>query len=100
MRGSTVIVLAHMISSNPIINNLCYICKGVLLWILGMVVKETVLLLNYLINEEQYFSLNELNQCLKEFELGYMEAADRCAEIANKNIHSGTRPYILSQSGK
>lgn len=68
--------------------------------IIGMVVKETVLLLNHLINEEECFTLDELNQCLREFELGYMEAADRCAEISKIYIHSGTRPFALSQSGK
>lgn len=51
-----------------------------------MLVKEILLLLDHLINEEDYFSLQQLNSCLLRVELGYMEETDRPSPITQKNL--------------
>ena len=66
---------------------------------IGMAMKETVLMLRQMIYEEEYVTLDDLNSCLSQFELGYMEEADRCTEISAKNLLPRTSKFTLSQSG-
>ena len=59
---------------------------------------EVKLLLNYLIKEENVFTLNWFNQKLQDYELGYMEVTNRPTAIIKKVVIS--KDYSRCQSGQ
>ena len=63
----------------------------------GALQYEVKIMLQEMINEENYFTLGMLNSRLTTTELGYMEAKDRPTSIDNKNLTSSG--HTLSQAG-
>lgn len=61
--------------------------------------RESVLLLHHAIYDEEVVTLEEFNLRMQNFELGYMETANRCSNISAKYIRPSTRTFSLPQSG-
>ena len=95
----------HGINHNSILNQLTYfhVCDGSLLpdvmhdILEGSLQYEVKLLLQVMVNTESYFSLDELNMCMENFELGYMESKNRPSAFSAKNFNSDGK--TLKQNG-
>ena len=67
-------------------------------FVTGALEMEVKLLLNYLIKEENVFTLNWFNQKLQDYELGYMEVTNRPTATTKKMVNS--KDYSQCQSGQ
>lgn len=93
------------INRNSILNQLSYfhVCNGGLLpdimhdVLEGALEYEVKLLLRVLIEDENYFTLDNFNGCLENLEFGYMECKNRPTPISKKTLQSTGNS--LKQSG-
>ena len=93
------------INFNSILNSLQYfhVCSGGLLpdifhdMLEGVLPFELKLLLKYLIYDEQFFSLDDLNSAIQCIELGHLESLDRPSLITYKTLHEDG--HSLKQQG-
>ena len=84
------------INRNSILNELSYfhVCNGSLVpdvmhdILEGALQYEVKLMLQFMVDTERYFTLNELNTRLEHAELGYMECKDRPTAITATTLHS------------
>ena len=84
------------INRNSVLNELSYfhVCSGSLLpdvmhdLLEGALQYEMKLLLQFMIDSEQYFTLEKLNSRLENVELGYMECKDKPTLISVATLHS------------
>lgn len=82
------------VNFNSILNNLKYfnVCSGGLLpdifhdVLEGVMPFELKLLLKYLIFQEKYFTLEQLNTAIQNIELGQLEALDRPTPISPQTL--------------
>lgn len=93
------------INFNSILNSLQYfnVCSGALLpdifhdMLEGVLPFELKLLLKYLIYEEQFFSLDDLNCAIESIELGELESLDRPSPISYQTLREDG--HSLKQQG-
>lgn len=93
------------INRNSILNDLAYfhVCDGSLLpdimhdILEGTLQYEVKLMLQILIHTDKYFTLDQLNSWIENFELGYMESSNRPTTISAATINSGGN--TLKQNG-
>ncbi len=64
----------------------------------GSLQYEVKLMLQVMVNMERYFSLDDLNMRLENFELGYMENSNCPSAISAKKTNSDGK--TLKQNGK
>ncbi len=64
----------------------------------GALQYEMKVMLNEMIYQDNYFSLDILNTRLEHFELGYMEAKDRPSQISDTTMRN-TSSNTLKQQG-
>ena len=64
----------------------------------GVLQYETKEFLKYAINEQSYFSLDQLNQWIQNFDFGYADASNKPSSIGNQTLNSTTNS--LKQKGK
>jgi len=84
------------INRDSILNELSYfhVCNGSLVpdvmhdVLEGALPYEVKLMLQFMIDTEGYFSLDDLNSRLEHIELGYMESKDRPTAITAKTLYS------------
>ena len=63
----------------------------------GVLQYEVKLLLCHCIRDEKYFRLSLLNDCIENYELGFMEASNRPTPIKRKTLYSSD--HSLKQNG-
>ena len=63
----------------------------------GILQYEVQLMLKVMIQQEHYFTLDDLNSRITNFELGYMEEKDRPTVVSYSTLTSG---HSLKQAGK
>ena len=93
------------INRNSILNQLAYyhVCNGSLIpdvmhdLLEGVLQYEVKLMLHVMIDNENYFTLEDFNSRLDNFELGYMECKNRPTSISKKTLNS--LGNSLKQSG-
>ena len=96
----------HGLNFNSCLNQLAYfhVSTGTLLpdifhdLLEGVFPFETKLLLKYLIQTKQYFSLSDLNSAIENIELGHLDSCDRPSSISHHTLFLDSG-HSLKQQG-
>ena len=64
----------------------------------GLLQYEVEELLKYTINEQQFFTLDNLNQCIQNFDYGFPNVSNKPCVISSTTLNSNTNS--LKQRGK
>lgn len=82
-----------------ILNQSCYFHGDAMHDVLeGLLQYEVKELLKYTINEEQFFTLDNLNQCIQNFDNGFPDVSNKPCVISSTTLNSNTNS--LKQRGK
>lgn len=90
------------INRDSILNELSYfhVCDGALFpdivhdLLESTLQYEVKLMLQVMINEEDYFTLDHLNTRIENVDLGYMEVNNRTTTVADHTLHARKSPSL------